>query len=131
MKLNCFEQEIEVNKGQWKKSLENWIINKISCSLEEQLKKYEVNAIEFNEARRELDCAQELFHLFNTKSLISVSKEENNPICLNEPHLVFQSNIMSDINWINQLSSENNTNIMKCQQVPDREMNTCEYTDNC
>lgn len=138
MKLAYFEQKIEENKDQWKKSLADWITTKVRCMLEKQLQRYEINGVEFSKTLHELDCVQELLHLFNNKPLISVSDEENNQMNLNEPRLVFQTTSISGINLINHFSSDNSADIMKCSnqnqihvhQFPDSEISACEYGSN-
>ncbi|CAF1008827.1 unnamed protein product [Rotaria sordida] len=124
--LNCYEQQIETNQDQWKKSLENRLTTKIGCKLEEQLQKYEVNGMEFKKACHELEHVRELFYLFNSKPLISVTHNDDNQINLNEPCLVFETNIKSGIDWMKDLSSDNNIDTMNhisVRQFPDSETN--------
>ena len=113
LKLDQLHKYIETNGVYWKKFLISRMEMKVVGVLIEQLQKDEIEGLEFNKARDEFGRLKELFHLFNSQPLISLSNSENNQVELNAPRLVFPTVTIDGFNWIEDFFMENTVETME------------------
>ena len=111
--LDRFDQQIEANKNQWRKYFKNRIDTKVRCILVEQSQKYEINGVDYDKARHELDYVKQLIHQSNNRPLICVSYSEDTQVNLNEPCLVFSTVSLNEFDWMSEDSTEQTENLME------------------
>ncbi|CAF4963020.1 unnamed protein product, partial [Rotaria sp. Silwood1] len=89
MTIEQFHTLIELKKDHWKIELANRMEVNIGYVLMEQLQKDEVDGVEVNKALDEFFRITHLYNLLNNHSLIDVINEEDNPVDLKAPRLIF------------------------------------------
>jgi len=112
IELDQFHSYIEMNKDQWKTSLKNRMETRVTSVLMQQLYKHEIDGLEMNNARDELVRVQKLCDLLNSQTLITVASVDDNAVDLNIPRLIFPSVTVDGLNWIDECSAENDSEIM-------------------
>ncbi|CAF3740898.1 unnamed protein product [Rotaria sp. Silwood1] len=132
MTIEQFHTLIELKKDHWKIELANRMEVNIGYVLMEQLQKDEVDGVEVNKARDEFFRITHLYNLLNNHSLIDVINEEDNPVDLKAPRLIFPNVDIDGFTWFGEISTKNNVQKMECsdqEQIHLEENTTYQETD--
>lgn len=94
--INRLQEYIEEKSECWKNALRNRLETKIGCVLMEQIEKFEVEELKFNQARDEFIRAKDLFNILDNQPLIALSNMGDDQMDFSTSHFVFPTIIPTD-----------------------------------